>query len=249
MAKTIDLNADLGEGDPHDASLLALVSSCNVACGGHAGDSDSMRATIATAMRHDVAIGAHPSYPDREHFGRRSLRLPGAQLRTSLADQLSRLSACAGELGARLTHVKPHGALYNDAADDPELAAIVAAATAAVAAKAALVGPAGSALEAAATDAGLAFVAEAFVDRAYRADGRLVPRSTTGSVYTDIAAMCGQAVSLAMSGTVHAATGEIIAVRADTLCVHGDTPGAAAAAAAVREALEASGIRIRAVSA
>ena len=222
MAKTIDLNADLGEGDPHDAALLALVSSCNVACGGHAGDRNTMRATIATAMHQGVTIGAHPSYPDREHFGRRSLQLRGERLGSSLAGQIRELQDCAGELGARLAHVKPHGALYNDAADDPELAAIVADAVTNVAAGAALVGLAGSALETAAAEAGLNFVAEAFVDRAYQANGRLLPRSVPGSVYTDIAAMGEQAVSLAIDGAVRAATGELVRVRADTLCVHGD---------------------------
>lgn len=247
MEKTIDLNADLGEGDPHDAALLALVSSCNVACGGHAGNTSTMRATIATAMRQGVAVGAHPSYPDREHFGRRRAYLRGEQLRASLVRQIRDLKDCADQFGLRTTHVKPHGALYHDAADDPELAAVVAGATADAAAGAALVGQPGSALESAAADAGLDFIAEAFVDRAYQAGGRLVPRSTPGSVYTDVAAMCEQAVSLAMHGTVRTAAGGIIRVRADTLCVHGDTPDAAAAAAAVRKALEASGVGICAV--
>lgn len=243
---TIDLNADLGEGGEYDAALLALVSSCNIACGGHAGDEHSMAETVRIALEHGVAIGAHPSYPDRDGFGRTSGFLSGDALYESLTGQVTALVDIAGELGARLTHLKPHGALYNDAAADADLADICARVAVETPGDVSLVGLPGSALQAAAANNGIGFVGEAFVDRAYTADGRLVPRSEAGAVYTDIDAMTAQALSLARDRCVQAMSGERVAVAADTLCIHGDTPGAAAAARAVRAALEAHGIEIRA---
>jgi UPF0271 protein len=247
MNKAIDLNADLGEGNANDAALLDIVSSCNIACGGHAGDENSMRATIILALRNGVAIGAHPSYPDRSGFGRRSRFVPAAELHDSLVEQMAALARVAGALGAPITHVKPHGALYNDAADDRELADVIARAVAALPTRSALVGQAGSASEDSAAMLDLRFVAEAFIDRAYRPNGRLVPRSVPGSVHTDLSTMTAQAESLAIYKQVVCATGELIDVRADTLCVHGDTPEADAAARAVRDALEKRGVEIRAI--
>ena len=177
---SIDINADLGEGDASDAEILRVVSSCNIACGGHAGDAASMRATVAAACKNGVAIGAHPSYPDREGFGRRSAFLAGAELLTTLVEQIRSLSAVVSEQGAALHHVKPHGALYNDACSDAELADVVAEAIAEACDGAFLVGPPDSELQRAAGRRGLRFLAEAFVDRAYLADGRLVPRSEPG---------------------------------------------------------------------
>jgi len=246
---TIDLNADLGEGDAFDAELLRVVSSCNIACGGHAGDAASIETTIREALANGVCVGAHPAYPDREGFGRRSRFMSGDALYAVLIEQLRAFAAIAGELGAEVTHVKAHGALYTDAVVDGELAAIIARAAAAVLPGAALVGQPGTELEAAARAQGLAFIAEAFVDRAYRADGRLVPRSEKGAVHGDVERIKRQAVTLARDGRVAGLDGREIAVRADTLCIHGDTPGAAAAARAVRAALESEGIGIRAVGA
>ena len=243
----IDLNADLGEGDPYDAELLKIVSSCNIACGGHAGDRDSIRTTIREALANGVTVGAHPSYPDREGFGRRSGFMSGAPLGAALAEQLQRFAGIAGELGATIGHVKPHGALYTDAVGDASLAATIAAAVAAMPERPPLVGQPGTELEFAAKAEGLEFVAEAFVDRAYQADGRLVPRSQDGAVHDDIERIREQAVSLAVEGKAAGRGGGEVHVRADTLCIHGDTPGAAAAAREVRAALEEAGVRINAI--
>ena len=243
---TVDLNADLGEGDAYDAELLAVVSSCNIACGGHAGDAASIASTLRRALANGVSAGAHPAYPDREGFGRRSRFMSGDPLRQSLRSQLGEFCQIAADLGVAVKHVKPHGTLYTDAVVDAELAGIIAAAVAEMPDKALLVGQPGTELEAAAEAHGLGFVAEAFVDRAYRHDGQLVPRSEPGAVHGDIAQIQRQAVSLARDGNVVCLDGTTIAVRADTLCIHGDTPGAAEAARAVREALENEGVGIRA---
>ena len=242
----IDLNADLGEGDAYDAELLRVVSSCNIACGGHAGDGDSIAATIREALANGVSVGAHPSYPDREGFGRRSGFLSGEPLRKALSSQLANFVRIAGELGATIAHVKPHGALYTDAVVDADLADIIAGAAAAMPRKPSLVGQAGTELESAAREYGLRFVAEAFVDRSYQSNGQLVPRSQPGAVHGDITSIQRQAVDLALRGEVTAQDGSSVSVRADTLCIHGDTPGAATAARAVRDALEKEGIEIRA---
>lgn len=243
---TIDLNADLGEGDASDAELLQVVSSCNIACGGHAGDAASIAATIRAARANGVSIGAHPAYPDREGFGRRRRFMAGDPLRDALRSQLRDFCREAARLGASVSHVKPHGTLYTDAVVDAELADMIAGVVAAEADRPALVGQPRTELETAARAHGLRFVAEAFVDRAYRPDGQLVARSEPGAVHGDIALIQRQAVSLARDGRVQCLDGSIIAVRADTLCIHGDTPGAAAAARAVRDALEDAGVAIRA---
>ena len=227
------MNADLGEGDPYDAELLGIVSSCNIACGGHAGDSSSMDVTVAAAIANNVAIGAHPAYPDKEGFGRRSKYQSGKKLLLSLTAQISSLQSIVAQQGATLTHVKPHGALYNDAVNDPELADIIAAAMVAAAPDTALVGLAESELQATAQRHSLRFIAEGFVDRAYQQNGQLVPRSEPGAVHKSLDRVLPQAIAL---------VGKV-----DTLCIHGDTPGAAEVARAVREALEKQGVTIRAI--
>ena len=233
MTSVIDLNADLGEGYPYDAELLAIVSSCNIACGGHAGDADSMRATVAAASANGVAVGAHPSYPDRDGFGRRSVYSRGPELRESLIEQISALKSIAAEQGVTLTHVKPHGALYNDAVNDRELADLVVDAIAVSVPDAAFVGLPDSEMQSAASARSLTFVAEGFIDRAYLANGQLVPRSLPGAVHKSLELVIPQAISL---------VGKV-----DTLCIHGDTPGAAESAAAVRDELLQQGIEIRAL--
>ncbi len=243
---TIDLNADLGEGDEHDEQLLTIVSSCNVACGGHAGDVESMAATVRAAIANGVCVGAHPAYPDREGFGRRSGFMQGDALYRALTDQVIALSNVAADLGVAMAHVKPHGALYNDAIADRELAGVIARVVAEAPGSPAFVGMAGTELQNAAVNHGLAFIAEAFVDRAYEADGTLVSRSEPGAVHRELAVITTQAVRLATEGKVTAKTGEIVSVAADTLCIHGDTPGAAEAARAVRDVLETHGVSIRA---
>ena len=243
----IDLNADLGEGEPTDADLLRVVSSCNIACGGHAGDVETMTATVAEALANGVAVGAHPGYPDREGFGRRSHFMAGEDLLASLLQQLKTFYTIATELGATVGHVKPHGTLYTDAVTDAGLADVIARAVESVPGKPPLVGQPGTELEAVAAAYGLGFVAEAFIDRAYQADGRLVPRTEPGAVHDNIDSIKAQAVSLAIDGRVRGLDGSEIQVRADTLCIHGDTPGAAQAARAVREALESCGVEVRGV--
>ena len=233
ITSAIDLNADLGEGGPYEAELLAIVSSCNIACGGHAGDEGSMRSTVAAAISNDVAIGAHPSYPDREGFGRCSGYSMGDELRASLIAQIHALNLVAREQGVTLAHVKPHGALYNDAVNDLELAELVASCITAAAPGAAFIGLPGSEMQAAAVRHSLKFVAEGFADRAYQEDGQLVPRSQPDAVHKSLDLVLAQAISL---------VGKV-----DTLCIHGDTPGAAEIAAAVRDALKKQGVEIRAL--
>ena len=244
---TIDLNADLGEGYDGDAELLAIVSSCNVACGGHAGDAGSMAATIRQAIANGVAVGAHPSYPDPEGFGRRPGFLDGEALYESLTEQVTNLADIAASLGAELRHVKPHGALYNDAVRDAALATIIARVTAEAPNRPALVGQPDTELERAARAHGIEFIAEGFIDRAYEPDGRLVSRSEPGAVHADLNTITTQAVTLAKDNAVTARNGDVISVGADTLCIHGDTDGAAEAARAVRDVLEQRGIEIHAV--
>lgn len=243
----IDLNADLGEGDPHDEGLLQIVSSCNIACGGHAGDAESMAATIRLAIANGVAVGAHPAYPDREGFGRASGFLAGEALYTSLSDQVTAMADIAAHLGAKLSHIKVHGALYNDAVANADLAEVIARVTAEAPGSPALVGMANTELQRAAERHGLEFIAEAFVDRAYEADGTLVPRSEPGAVHSELSVVTTQAVNLAREGRVTARNGDVIDARADTLCIHGDTPDADEVARAVRDVLENRGVEIRAV--
>ena len=242
---SIDLNADLGEGGPCDEALMQIVSSCNIACGGHAGDAQSMAATVRLALENGVSAGAHPSYPDREGFGRRNHFLGGDALYVSLSEQIAVLADIAAELGAGIDHVKAHGALYNDAADDESLADIVARVAVEAPGHCALVGLPGSAMERAASRHGLVFVAEAFIDRAYSTDGRLVARSEPGAVHEDAETIIEQALSLARDQRIRSLHGKVITVAADTLCIHGDTPGADRAARAVRDALERHGVEIR----
>ena len=244
----IDLNADLGEGAPYDEELLGIVSSANIACGGHAGDADSMRQTIGMAIANGVAVGAHPGYPDKAGFGRESGFLRGDELYESLTEQVTALADIAAELGAPLAHVKPHGALYNDAVRDRELADIIARVAAEAPGNPAFMGMAGTELENAARAHGLDFIAEAFVDRAYEADATLVSRKEPGAVHEDLNVATTQAVRLAEDGRTTARNGDEVSVRADTLCIHGDTPGAAEKARAVRDVLESHGVTIRAKS-
>jgi UPF0271 protein len=242
----IDLNADLGEGEATDDALLEIVSSCNVACGGHAGDPASMRATIRAAAARDVAVGAHPSYPDRRGFGRRSGFMDAARLEPAFERQLTDLLDVAAEVSIRIGHVKPHGALYNDAARSRSLADTIARAVAALDKDLTLVGPPSSELERAAARAGLDYIAEGFVDRAYMADGSLRPRGEPGAVYAEPERAARQAAEIAVHRRVTTAGGEIVPLDVATLCIHGDTPGAVASAEAVRYALEEAGVRIAA---
>jgi UPF0271 protein len=243
---SVDLNADVGEGCGQDAALMPLISSANIACGLHAGDEDSMRAAVQLARDHGVAIGAHPSFPDREHFGRREMQLSPADLHDCIVAQLRSLAAVAAAAGARLRHAKPHGALYNMAARDERLADIVVGALRSVDPSLTVFGLAGSALLKAASRMGLRSLGEAFADRAYRPDGSLVPRDEPGSVLHDESAVAARAVAIVRERGVLAIDGTRISLDAETICVHGDTPGAAVLASRIRDALAAAGIRVAA---
>lgn len=240
----IDLNADVGESIGDDEGVLPFVSSANIACGFHAGNPQIMRSTAQLAQRLGVAIGAHPSFRDRDGFGRREMQITTAELESLVAYQIDALAAVASALGTRLSHVKPHGALYNMAARDAPMAAAIARAVQAVDASLVLFGLSGSQLVAAGERAGLAVASEVFADRGYRADGSLAPRGTPGAVLTDVADVAGRAVDMATGHGVVSIEGTTIRVKADTICIHGDTAGAAALAQAVRSALTGAGIRV-----
>ena len=244
MAQTIDLNADLGEGCQYDEVLMGVITSCNIACGGHAGDEASMRVALTLAKSHGVAAGAHPSFPDRDNFGRIASTLRGEALEQALSEQVEALKQIASDLDVPLTHLKPHGALYNMAARDPDLAASVAKVTKARLPGAALVGPPQSELTRAAKAFELGFVAEGFADRAYEADRQLRDRKKPGAILTDPGQQAQQALDMAFNHQVTAFSGEILNLPVETLCVHGDTPGALEAARAIRGALEKKGVEI-----
>ncbi|MEM9377675.1 MAG: 5-oxoprolinase subunit PxpA [Pseudomonadota bacterium] len=244
MTIAIDLNADLGEGGAHDAELMSVITSCNVACGGHAGDRASMETALRLAREHQVAAGAHPSFPDRANFGRSPSTLSGAALARCLQDQVSELKGMAEALGLLLSHVKPHGALYNMAATDPELALTVAEVTETSAPHAALVGPPNSQLQTMAERLGLDFIAEGFADRAYEPDGQLRSRTLDGAIIHAAEKQVEQALEIATRKTVTAFAGAQIPLPAQTICVHGDTPGAFRAAQSIRRAFEREGIRV-----
>lgn len=244
MSARLDLNADLGEGCAFDAELMSVVTSCNIACGGHAGDAVSMRTALSLAKENQVAAGAHPSFPDRENFGRTKSSLSGEALEESLREQVSALKSEANTLGVSLTHLKPHGALYNMAALDAGLAESVVSVLRAMLPDAALFGPPNSRLQAAAEADDVLFVAEGFADRAYEADGRLRDRTLTDAVIHDAEAQSNQALTMATRKEVVTYPGETIALPVRTICVHGDTPGAFAAAQSIKATLERHGITL-----
>jgi UPF0271 protein len=245
--RQLDLNADVGEGLPDaDAALLQLVTSANIACGLHAGDPHTMRTTVALAVRQGVAVGAHPSFDDREGFGRRAMQLRSAELADLLLYQLGALDAIARAEGVALHHVKPHGALYNQAERDEAMAVGIIAGVRAFDPQLRLVGRAGSAMAQAAAALDHPFTAEAFADRRYRADGSLVPRSEPGAVLTDPAEVAAQVRRLVTDGEVVSGDGTRVAVAFETLCLHGDTPGAAALGARIRQELDALGVSVSA---
>ena len=246
----IDLNADVGEslgpwpmGD--DAALIPLVTSVNIACGFHAGDPRTIERTVALAVAAGAAVGAHPGYPDLIGFGRRDLSMTPEDLEAAVIYQVGAMRAFAHAAGVELRHVKPHGALYHRAATDPQQAAAVARAVRRCSRELVLVGFAGSALLAAGTDAGLRVAAEAFPDRAYAPTGALQPRALPGGLLTDSHEIAERAVRMVRDGVVIAVDGSSVRLTADTICLHGDTPGAVGHARAIRAALEAAGIAVR----
>jgi UPF0271 protein len=240
----IDLNADLGEEAGDDAAMLACVTSASVCCGAHAGGPATLRATLRAAAARGVTCGAHPGYPDRAGFGRTVMPMTAAETEAMVAAQLHDALAAAADTGTAIAYVKPHGALYNLAADDADTATAIARAIRAVNPALVLLGLAGSAMLPAADRAGLRHAAEAFADRGYRPDGRLMPRGTPGAVLHDPAAIAARALRMAQDGTVDTQDGTSIALRPDSLCLHGDTPGAVAMARTVRAALAAAGLAL-----
>jgi UPF0271 protein len=242
--RTIDLNVDLGEGGAHDAALIALASSANIACGGHAGDESTMRRAIAAAMEAGVAIGAHPGYEDREHFGRKALDLPIAEVTAAVRHQVEALAGLVREAGGTLHHVKPHGALYLQANRDPRLAEAVIEAVRRVLPDGLIYAPPGGAMAIATEKAGLRLVAEGFADRRYAETGDLLPRSEPGAVIEDLVSAVAQASGIALRQEATCASGLRIPLRAATLCVHGDGRHAVDTLRAVRKALESAGCAI-----
>lgn len=250
VAPLLDLNCDAGEsfgpwpmGD--DAALIPLMTSVNIACGAHAGDPVVMRRTVELAVQHGVGIGAHPGYPDLQGFGRRALAVTPSEVEAWVLAQIGALFGIVRAAGAALQHVKPHGALYNAAADDPALATAIAHAVRAFDPDLILVARASSLQARVGRDLGLRVAEEAFMDRGYDAAGRLLPRDHPAALISNPQAAAARAVSLIRDGKLAAADGTWLSLRPHTLCVHSDTAGAATLAQHVRTALVESGVRLR----
>jgi len=243
--RSIDFNADLGEGGD-DAALVPWISSANIACGAHAGDAATMRHTVLLCRDAGVAVGAHPGYPDRENFGRREVALEPSDVAGLVLRQLDTLAQIAGTCRVRLHHIKPHGALYNQAARDPALAQAIVDAVHAHDSALIVYGLSGSVLCALAREAGLAVAHEAFAERGYGRDGQLLPRDSAGAIIEHLDAAVAQVRQLLETGSVTSVDGGRVIVRADTLCLHGDRADAPAFAKALRQAIEGAGLRIRA---
>ena len=253
--ETIDINADIGEADTpewaaSEAAIVTAISSANIACGGHAGDANSMRLTVRNANAAGVTIGAHPAYPDRKNFGRTSLVLGQDIEAKALADTLRAQILALAEIctaeGARLAYVKPHGALYNDSVFDPQKADLVAAVIAELDLGLCFLGGPNSQMGRAAKDHGLRFVSEGFIDRRYTDDGHLLSRKIDGAVIKDQTERLNQARSLATTGNVQTQSGRTLSLKTQSLCVHGDSAGAVETAQLVRAAIEAEGLTIKA---
>lgn len=249
----IDLNCDMGEipaqiADGTQESLMRSITSANIACGGHAGDERSMNTTIEQALRWNLAIGAHPGYPDRENFGRLELNLPYSEIEHSIFEQIRALSRVAAQQASAIVHVKPHGALYNQAVNKPELARAIANGVARFSKDVILVGLAGSPMLEIFRAAGFRAAAEAFADRRYEPDGTLRSRKFEDALIREPKKAAEQAVRIAREQCVIASDGSRVPVVAQTICIHGDTPGAPDIAAAVASALQASQVGLRPLS-
>lgn len=252
MNAIIDLNCDMGESYGawtmgRDNDVLPFVSSANIACGFHGGDPSTMRKTVAAAIKHGVAIGAHPGLPDLAGFGRRVMQITPDEAYDSVVYQIGALAGVAASQGARLHHVKAHGALYNMAAKDAVLARAICEAVRDIDPSLVLYGLAGSKLIEAAQAAGLKAASEVFADRSYQDDGSLTPRSHAGAMIEDVDQAVAQVVRMVKEGVVRSQSGKDVPVQADTLCIHGDQPNALVFASGIRRALEAASIRIQTV--
>lgn len=247
MPPVIDLNCDMGEGYPSDAQLMPYISSANIACGFHAGDKNTMKRTVDLCLQHNVAIGAHPSYPDRENFGRTDMigtRLTVHDVHDLITEQLNIMKEVCARAGTVMHHVKPHGALYNRAAADEAVSERICRAILAFDPSLILFGLSGSLMESAAGNAGLGFKCEVFADRTYEHDGTLRPRSKPGALITDTAASLRQVLQMINEGAVDTIDGRTIPIRAQTICIHGDGPHALEFAAAISQELIAHGIKV-----
>ena len=245
----IDLNCDLGEGCGNDAELMRVITSANIACGYHAGDAETMRQTVELAVRHGVAIGAHPGFPDRKHFGRTEMHLHPDEIRAIVKDQIEALDAVAREFGTRLDHVKPHGALYNMSAREARVASAIAEAVREFDRELTLFGLSGSVSIREAERVGLRTASEVFADRTYQDDGSLTPRSRHGALIYDAFEAVNQVLQMLSEGTVTAMNGKTSAIKAKTVCIHGDGAKAVEFAAAIRDALEKTGVEVLAINA
>ena len=246
MKLFVDLNADLGEGSGHDNELFELISSASIATGFHAGDSDTMHAAVCAAKEHGVAVGAHPSFFDRENFGRKELKMPNEEVFDAVAYQLGIFQAIASALDVRPNHVKPHGALYNMAVRDPELADAIARAIKSVDPKLILFAPDNSELARAGEAHGVQIAREIFADRNYLNDGWLVPRTRPDALLRDPKEAAQRVLRMLREGKVRSIESRDVDVRGETICVHGDTPGAVEFARELRMQLEREGVRISA---
>lgn len=242
----IDLNCDTGEGIGRDPELMPHITSASIACGAHAGGDDTMRETLLLAARHHVAVGAHPGYPDRDGFGRRSMELTPGEIYDTVAQQIGALSDLAREEGVPIAHVKPHGALYNDAVADTHIARAVVRAAHDFDRNLLLYGLAGSRIITEAELVGMRAVAEAFADRGYEPDGTLTPRGSAGALIEDAAAAAARVVRMVVEGWVRATDGSDVRLRAETICIHGDGAHAVEIAREVRAALMDAGVRVAA---
>lgn len=245
--RQIDLNADLGERPEafaHDAALLREVTSVNVACGGHAGDGTSMRTILKLAKECGVAVGAHPSFPDRENFGRIELTMDADDLRRTLEEQIRALLAIAEEVGIRVQHVKPHGALYHSANHDPQVARTIASVVGAIDSSLVIVGQAGSPVLPIYRESGLRTASEAFADRAYESNGELRDRRLPGALLETPQEAALQALDI-VNGFVKTADGNQLQVAVDTLCIHSDTPNSLATAREIRAQLSKAGVSVQ----
>jgi len=246
----IDINSDMGEipeqiADGTQESLMRSITSVNIACGGHAGDEQTMRTTIEQALRWDLTIGAHPGYPDRAHFGRLSLDLPLEEIERTIHEQLRALAAVASTCATSIVHVKPHGQMYNDAVSQPDRARAIANGVARFSRDVVLVGLAGSPMLEVFRDAGFRTAAEAFADRRYEPDGTLRPRKFEDALIRDPQKAGEQALRIARGEGVISSSGSTVAISAETICVHGDTPGAPRIAEAVAKTLQENGVSLR----
>lgn len=239
--KNIDINCDLGEGMANDELIMPYITSANIACGYHAGDEQTMRQTVALCLKYGVSIGAHPSFPDRENFGRREMKLPLGEVYHLIINQIIALEKILLEAGAALRHVKPHGALYNMAAKDASLAAAIAQAVKDFNPNLVLFGLCNSHLIWEGEGIGLKTAREAFADRTYQEDGSLTPRSIPGSLIEDPDQAVAQVLEIVGEGRVATISGKKISIAADTICLHGDGANAVAIAKAIHEALAANG--------